>query len=127
MQEVPLTASCYNKPARPFTARRLEFDRAARWRRGLGSAGKMLAGALVTAFVPVVHFVAVPSFLVVAVVLGVSRLKQESLLVSIEGSCPACDKPVSLSPNAKTRFPWTAPCPDCGEFIKLVEQEAEPA
>jgi hypothetical protein len=94
-------------------------DRASRIRRSLGTAGAMLGGAVLSLPIPGWHFVAVPAFLVAAVVLGLRRLRQEQSIGAISGACPACGTTLALRVSPATRFPHTVTCPHCRSFLKL--------
>jgi len=122
MQEVAFTASCYQKPERPFVARMEYFDASARSKRALQGGGMLFLLALVVLPIPIVHF-SVPVLLIAATVVGLRRLREEFQLESVSGPCPACARTVTLSPSTRGGFPVTLPCPECGEFLKLAPTE----
>lgn len=59
-------------------------------------------GEAVCLFVPVLHFVLVPSLLLAGVALAVTRLRAHRSLVQVEGACPRCN--VARTRPASGRF-----------------------
>lgn len=70
--------------------------------------------AVCCVFIPILHFVLVPGFLVAGVVLGVSRLREDVTLASIEGACPRCKAARTFSVGGRFTEGRTVHCDGCG-------------
>jgi hypothetical protein len=66
------------------------FDAGERTRRALQSGGVLFGLAVLSVFIPIAHFVLVPSFLVASIVFTMLRLKQARKIVRVHGRCPRC-------------------------------------
>jgi hypothetical protein len=97
------------------------------WRRSfasrLGRAGLGLAIAWVLAFpaifLPVLHFVLVPGFLIGGVVLAAVRLREDRTLARVEGTCPRCRAPLDAAPGGRFRLPRLVQCRQCKNTLTL--------
>jgi hypothetical protein len=58
--------------------------------RALKGSGAWLGAAVVCVFIPIAHFVLVPSCLLGAIVVLVARLRTPTLVVRAHGVCPDC-------------------------------------
>ncbi len=121
MVELPLVAEGYSVEPTRIVASASEYDRRARVRRAALIALPLLGLALVSVPIPGWHLVAVPGFLIAAVVLGRRRLRQALEIDSLAGPCPACRAEQRYEVPAFVELPLTLPCPACGEFLKLSE------
>ena len=120
-RELELLGVVFGQEPQRFRAKVLEFDRGARLRRAARLSGLLLGGALLSVPIPGWHLVGVPGFLVASVVLGLRRLRQDRLVESISGPCPACGEVPEIALPGTVRFPLTLPCPRCGEYLTLSE------
>ena len=60
--------------------------------RALRVASGLWGAALLAVFIPIAHFVLVPTLLVLGAVLGALRLRQDRVIVSVVGPCPRCGR-----------------------------------
>lgn len=83
------------------------FDGAARLKRALGALGKWWGIAAVSVFIPVAHFILVPSFLAYGGWRFFQRLGTAELATDARGTCPDCgaEQALDLAPR------WRAPQP----------------
>src|SRR5215467_8566030 len=81
-----------------------EFSREERVRRALGGLGKWWAVALASVFIPVAHFLLVPSFLLYGIWQFVLRVGTSSLATNAHGVCPDChtEQALELAPRWQT-------------------------
>ena len=114
-----LLVSVYGHEATRFRAEAQHFSPSQRRTRARRVFFPLLLGALASLPIPGWHFVGVPGFLVAAFMLARKRGRQEFLIESLSGPCPACRAEQSLTPNALDALPASLPCPDCGEFLQL--------
>ncbi len=95
------------------------FNRRQRWRRALAGLAKWVGMALLAVFIPVAHFLLVPSFLLYACWQGLQRLRTVELASGARGTCPDCgrEQPLELAPS------WSAPqsvtCHYCHRGLRL--------
>jgi hypothetical protein len=101
-----------------FEAVAQRFDAAQRRARARRVFFPLLLGALLSVPIPGWHFVGVPGFLVAAILMARRRLRQEILVESVSGRCPACGVEQTLEAGLDG-LPASLPCPACGEFLQL--------
>ena len=99
------------------------YDQSEALRRALKMAGLFLLLAAVTLFIPLAHFVLVPSFLIAAIVVPMSVYKIRDASERAEGVCPTCNKEVSVKLDAKDRLPLWRYCPDCDNSLQLLASD----
>lgn len=77
----------------------------------------LLAGGSV--LIPVAHFFLVPAFFVAGIFLAVQRWRITDEGMEATGTCPACNKAITLDLNKRTELPQWHECPACGEPLML--------
>jgi hypothetical protein len=95
------------------------FDRGQRLRRAIAGVGKWWGVALLAVFIPVAHFVLVPSFLGYGVWQFFQRLGTVELATAARGTCPDCgtEQPLELAP--RWRAPQAVTCRHCSRGLRL--------
>jgi len=96
-------------------------------RRGLasrlGRAGLGLAIAWLLAFpaifLPVLHFVLVPGFIIGGIVLAILRLREDRTLARVKGTCPRCGAQLDATPGGRFRSPRSVQCLQCKNTLTL--------
>jgi hypothetical protein len=90
-------------------------------------AGKTLALmwglAIVSILVPGLHFILVPGFLIAGPVLAFTVVRQRSVVLGGEGTCPACGELVPISRGVE-EWPQTDVCMRCQAFLRIEEPRA---
>jgi len=79
------------------------------------------AAAGVTLFIPLAHFVLVPSFLIAGPVLAVGAYRMERVRNHAGGRCPVCKAEITLALEAKDTLPKWTYCPACNAPLQLIE------
>ena len=101
------------------TAQVHEWSSLERVRRTVFGLALMWLLAGVSLFLPILHFVLVPGFLIAGPVLAIVRGTEARRLQSMKGSCPRCkverEFPLGLRFNGKRTFT----CDGCGNLIGL--------
>ncbi|MCE2392115.1 MAG: hypothetical protein J4G09_11625 [Proteobacteria bacterium] len=115
-----LTGTVYAHPPGPLAASLETFAGPRRVGRALVLALPLLLGALLILPVPGLHLLA-PFVAVLAVVLGVRRLRERERLLDLSGACPACRAEQSFELPDRPRLPLLLRCPGCGEFVKVTD------
>src|SRR5262245_52899619 len=105
LTEVPVTLAVFGATPVPAVAIVQRRGLASR----LGRAGLGLAIAWLLAFpaifLPVLHFVLVPGFVIGGIVLAVLRLREDRTLARVEGTCPRCGAQLDATPGGRFRSP----------------------
>jgi hypothetical protein len=92
----------------------------ARLMRAGAMAGAGLALALIALPIPLVHFVLVPTALLLGISLGVIRLRHREIFTSAEGSCPFCGTGQRLGLAGRVfRLPRRVFCSNCQRALDL--------
>src|SRR5258708_5675775 len=97
-------------PARVTVARHEAGDRT---RRALKALGACWGLAVVSVIVPIAHFVLVPGFLALGVVLATRRARETASVRAVEGHCPRCNADRSFIASGPLRPGMKVQCPVC--------------
>ncbi len=87
-------------------------------RRALRRAGLAALVAVVTIFIPIVHFVVPPLAFLTSIVLLVRSLKQSALIQGGGGPCPQCQQRVELE-EQPLQWPIELNCPHCRRSLTI--------
>ncbi|PYO69164.1 MAG: hypothetical protein DMD69_03815 [Gemmatimonadetes bacterium] len=95
------------------------FDREQRWRRALAGLDKWWGIALLSVFIPVAHFLLVPSFFVYGLGQFFQRLGTAEVAAAPRGTCPDCGAEQVLELAPRWRAPQPVTCRHCGRGLRL--------
>jgi hypothetical protein len=95
------------------------FDQPARLQRALLALGKWWGIALLSVFIPVAHFLLVPSFFLYGIWQLVQQLGTAELALPARGTCPDCGVEQPLDLGARWRVPQQVTCRSCGRGLTL--------
>jgi hypothetical protein len=122
--EVPVTLTVFGATPVPAVAVVQRRSLASR----MGRAGVGLAVAWLLAFpaifLPVLHFVLVPGFVIGGVVLAAQRLREDRTLARVEGTCPRCRAALDATPGGRFRLPRSVQCLHCKNTLTLAAAAA---
>jgi hypothetical protein len=113
------TLTGYSGQPTQGTATVQEFSRDERLRRALGGLGKWWGVALLSVFIPVAHFILVPSFLLYGIWQFAQRLGTASLAINAHGICPDCHTEQTLELATRWRVPQPVTCRSCHRGLRL--------
>ena len=116
---VPVSLEAFGVPACPAIATVLEQSFGARVLRTLSGLGLFWGLALAGLFIPVAHFVLVPSFLVAGVVIGVKRTREDRRLLTVRGACPRCSVEQEFRVGGRFVEGRAFTCPRCHNHLHL--------
>jgi hypothetical protein len=87
--------------------------------RALKAGGLFWAIAAGCVFLPGLHFVLVPSFLVIGVAAGFRHRRDERIVSHVRGACPRCGLDQSFASGNRLTPPWPLDCPACHTNLAL--------
>jgi hypothetical protein len=97
----------------------ITYDRPARWRRALKALGKWWGIALLSVFIPVAHFVLVPSFFLFGLFQFSQRLGAVEVPADAHGKCPDCGAEQPLELASQWQVPQLVTCRECHRGLRL--------
>jgi hypothetical protein len=113
------TLSGYSGSPTAGTVTVQEFSREERVRRALGGLGTWWGIALGSVFIPVAHFLLVPSFLLYGLWQFAQRLGTTSRATGARGICPDCGAEQVLELAPRWRVPQPVTCRNCQRGLRL--------
>ncbi len=116
----PLVVTGYHGSPTPATLTIVTFDPARRLRRALKGWLASWGAMVVSVFLPIAHFVLVPSFFLLGIWQFFRRLRQGEQVRGAHGRCPDCgaEQDFELSAGGR-RFPQGIQCRSCGRGLTL--------
>lgn len=94
------------------------FSAKERKQRALKNWGICMGGAIVSIFLPIVHFFSVPALFFASFCVAYFFLHQERIILGGEGKCPRCSAAIAI-PRSSYKFPLEALCQKCSCGIKI--------
>jgi len=98
------------------------YDDKDRLKRASQRFALFLALAVVTAFIPLAHFVLVPGCLIAAFYLGWEAYKTPQINEYAKGECPTCDTQITVKFEAKDVLPKWTYCPNCEKSLQVINK-----
>src|SRR6478609_6461768 len=124
VRTVELRLHGFGAPPASARAEVAELAPADRLKRAAVVFGAFLAVAIVALPIPIVHFMLVPGGLLLAVVLGGLRLREDAIFRDVSGRCPFCGREQHFPLFGRFRLPKDVHCATCGRKLTL-EPERE--
>ena len=93
--------------------------------RGFRGAGTFWAIAGACIFVPGLHFILVPSFLLIGIVTGLIRLRDAETVVRVHGVCPRCRFEQDFAAGNRYAPTWRLDCGACHNHLELALTDRE--
>jgi len=117
--EIPATLASFGAPptpARATVAIQTPGQRFARTAAGLGACwGLALAGL----FIPVAHFILVPTFVTAGVAVAIIRAREDRRLLNVHGACPRCGVSQDFKGGGRFQSTKSLDCPRCHNTLTL--------
>ncbi len=83
--------------------------------------------AIVCVFIPIAHFILVPGFLFLTVLVFIGGMNVQSAIIGGGGSCPKCQAAFEVAKSAD-RWPLKDVCSHCQVSLKIfLTDEAQPS
>jgi ribosomal protein S27AE len=122
--EVPASLTAFGHPPRAARAVIVEQAPGQRFARTLAGLGMFWGLALASVFIPVAHFVLVPTFVVGGIVMAVKRAREDRRLLRVRGACPRCGAVQDLQPGGRFVDGRSFDCPKCHGNVTLATRPA---
>jgi len=117
-----LTLSGYHGTPTPATLLVVYFDRRGRLRRALKGLAGFWGAMVVSVFLPIAHFVLVPSFFFLGIWQFFRRLEAAEQVRGAHGRCPDCGTEQDFELGSR-RFPQSVTCAGCHRGLTLANAE----
>jgi hypothetical protein len=121
-QQLPVSITAFGASPRPGTATIVEQPPGQRLLRTLSGVGMFWALALGGLFIPVAHFVLVPTFLAAGIAMGVKRAREDRRLLGVHGACPRCGVEQEFRVGGRFFDGRTFGCPRCHNNLRLQQK-----
>jgi hypothetical protein len=122
--ELPLTG--FGAAPTPARVEVLTLSPVDRIKRAALIFGASLLAAAIAIPIPLVHFVLVPTALILGAVFALLRLRQREIFRSAGGRCPFCFTDQSFTVMGRFQLPKTLYCSSCQRQLRLEELTSEP-
>lgn len=117
--EIPVSLAAFGSPPTPATATvviQSPGQRLARTATGLAVCwGLALAGL----FIPVAHFILVPTFVMAGIAVAVARARETRRLLTVHGVCPRCRVQQDFKGGGRFQSTKSLDCPRCHNTLTL--------
>ena len=121
---MPVTLTAFGAPPAPATAKVVSQGPADRLMRVATGLGLFWGIALVTLFIPVAHFILVPTFTVAGIAVAIARAREDVRLVGVHGACPRCGREQDFKVGGRLAATRSFDCPACHQNLTLVANGA---
>lgn len=108
---IALKSEKFGQTSEGFALRR-NFTTEERVKRAAKALGILWLVAFLTVFIPVLHFILPPIFILLGITFGVITYLERGLVLSGEIPCPNCKKAIPF-PEETESWPHAKRCPSC--------------
>jgi hypothetical protein len=123
--DIPASLTAFGAPPRRASVTVAHPSPGQRAVRGLKAGGIFWAVAAGCVFLPGLHFVLVPGFLLIGVVVGFRHLRDQEIVSRVHGACPRCGIEQDLAAGNRLTPSWTLDCPVCHNHLTLTLDPGE--
>jgi hypothetical protein len=95
------------------------FEKPERVRRALKGLATFWGAALGSVFIPVAHFLLVPSFALYGAYAFFDRLGARQVVMAAEGTCPDCGRVQKLDARGRWQVPTEVACRYCQRALRI--------
>ncbi len=119
-----LAISGYHGAPTPAVLLVTRFDRGQRTRRAVKALGGFWGAMVVSVFIPIAHFLLVPSFFGIGIYQCLRRLRVQEQVRGVHGACPDCGVEQDFELGSRAAFPQSVQCRSCHRGLTLATVEA---
>lgn len=116
-QRSQITCTDESKQTNGHVVRRT-FSQGERVTRVLKMAAIFLGATILVAFIPILHFVLVPVFLILAVIFSLNTWNEKGEIIEGEVDCPQCATKVSFAKEVDS-WPKAQRCQKCSALLNF--------
>jgi len=128
MPQRPASLTIFGASPSPAVVTATTTSPGQRFVRAARSAAVLWAFAVGFVFVPGLHFVLVPTFLILGLVAGLRQLRATEVVAGVHGTCPRCGREQDFTAGNRLAPTWRLDCPACHNTLTLtLEPESVPA
>jgi hypothetical protein len=124
--DIPATLSAFGAPPAPATATVQNQSPAERLRRTAAGSGLCASLAVVSLFIPVAHFILVPTFIGAAIAVAIVRAREDTRLLRVHGVCPRCATAQDFEGGGRFTPTRSLDCPKCHTNLILTASLERP-
>lgn len=95
------------------------YDKRERMGRALKGLATFWGAAIASVFIPVAHFLLVPSFALYGAYTFFERLGAQQVVAAAEGTCPDCGKSQELDTGGRWQVPRDVSCRHCQRALRI--------
>jgi hypothetical protein len=117
--EIPASLAAFGSAPTPATAMVVVQSLEQRLVRTAAGLGICWGLALVGLFIPVAHFILVPTFLMAGIAVAVMRIREDRRLLAVRGACPRCGAMQEFKGGGRFRAERSLDCPRCHNHLTL--------
>jgi hypothetical protein len=117
--DVTASITAFGVPPRRVTVSIVRPSPGQRVARALKAGGAFWAAAAGCVFLPGLHFVLVPGFLLIGVAVGLGRLRDQEIVSRVRGACPRCGLEQEFAAGNRPVPVWSLDCPACHNNLTL--------
>ena len=118
VEEVPVTLTAFGATPRDATATVVNQAPRCRLARALTALGTFWGIALVVLFIPVAHFILVPTFVTAGIVMAILRAREDRRLLRVHGACPRCGIEQAFAAGGRLSREVRLDCPHCHNGLR---------
>ena len=122
--EVPARLVAFGHEPSAVTAIVVVQPPGARLARVLAGLGLFWGVALLCVFIPVAHFILVPTFLLTGIAVAIKRAREDRRLILLRGACPRCGAAQEFRPGGRFADGRSLDCPRCHGNMTLAVSPA---
>ena len=120
VSEIPVEITG-NHRKEPATVKLERWSPRQRKIRGLKSLGLWWGLAVLSVAIPILHFLLVPLFFALGLVLPFVAMRRQSIVLGGKGTCPYCSKPFTIA-RQPDRWPLQDICTACNRHVTIFKQ-----
>ena len=117
--EIPATLTAFGAAPAPAKATVLSQPPGERLARTAAALGVCWGLALVIVFIPVAHFILVPTFFIAGIAVAVARAREATRLLGVHGVCPRCAAEQDFEVGGRFTPSKSLDCPKCHNTLTL--------
>ena len=117
--EIPATLTAFGAAPAPATATVLSQPPGERLARTAAALGVCWGLALVSLFIPLAHFILVPTFFIAGIAVAGARAREVTRLLGVHGVCPRCGQAQDFEAGGRFTPSRSLDCPKCHTTLTL--------